>query len=271
MTTATATETSAAPKAERIVLPVNNQPAVFESLLIFKAEATMNEFGQQFDALRQQFGRLQGIAQRRDQALTTGEKDALNKVLEQEARDLDAKDSLFQKVYGFRVVALGNRPIKIQQTHKLHIALSDEELAKAKQEKDFKEEMVSTIEGQKYVHIRTIGGLAYDEFIRNYQVISAKRTNFVNFKAAAEKATGEEKTRIEKFLKDAEAELLKDNELMFKTYGFTLSHNFRLTFEDAKFFVMLVEEEVKRLQASAAAPAEAAKKPAAAPTEKAKN
>lgn len=263
MPTATETPaaTAAAPKAERIILPVNNQPAVFESLLFFKAEATLAEFGQQFDALRQQFMRLQGIAQRRDQALTTGEKDALNKVLEQEARDLDAKDSLFQKVYGFRVVALGNRPVKVQQTRRLLLVVTDEELAKARQEKDFKEENVVTIEGKKHLVASTLGGLALDEFMRNYQVVTNKRTNLVNFKAAADKATGEEKARIEAALKEGEAELTKDNELMAKTYGFSLTRNFAMDFVEAKLFVMLVEEEVQKLQAGAAAEA-AAKKPA---------
>lgn len=268
MTTATETAT---PKAERILLPVNNQPAVFESLLIFKAEATLADFMQKFDVLRQQFMRLQGIAQRREQALTTAEKDALSKVIEQEARDLDAKDAEFQKSYGFRVVALGNRPVKVQQTRRLLLEVTDEELAKARQEKDFKEEHVVTLEGKKHLHIRTIGGLAFDEFVRNYQVITTKRTNFVNAKAAADKATGEEKVRLDNFVKESEADLIKDNEIMHKTYGFSLTRNFGMDFVDAKFFVMLVDEEVQKLSREAAptASAEPAKKPVAA--DKAKN
>lgn len=272
MTTATAAKSPApaAPKAERIALPVNNQPAIFESVLIFNAENTLNEFGQQFDALRQQFARLQGIAQRRDQALTTGEKDALNKVLEQEARDLDAKDSLFQKVYGFRVVGLGNRPVKVLQTRRLLLVVTDDELAKARQEKDFKEESVVEIDGKKHLVASTMFGLALEEFLRNYQTISNKRTNLVNFKAAAEKATGDEKTRLDNFVKEAEAELIKDNELMVKAYGFSLARNFVIDFVDAKLFVMLVDEEIQKLrneQTEAAADTSATKKAA----DKAKN
>lgn len=264
MTTATETAAPATPKAERILLPVNNQPAVFESLLLFQAEQTLGEFIQQFDALRQQFGRLQGIAQRRDQALTTGEKDALSKVLEQEARDLDAKDSLFQKVYGFRVVALGNRPVKIQQTRRLLLAATDEELAKAKQEKDFKPESIVTIEGKPHLVISTMSGLAFDEFLRNYEIIKNKRDSLVNAKAVADKATGDEKARAEAFLKEVEPGVIKDNELMAKTYGFSLTRNFAMDFVEAKFFVMLVEEEVRKLQAgqAPAATEAAAKKPA---------
>lgn len=270
MTTATAESAAAtaAPKAERILLPINNQPAVFESLLFFKAEAGLAEFGQQFDSLRQQFGRLQGIAQRRDQALTTGEKDALNKVLEQEARDLDSKDALFQKVYGFRVVALGNRPVKVLQTRRLLLTVTDDELAKARQEKDFKEENVVTIEGKKHLVASTMSGLALEEFLRNYQVITNKRTNLVNFKAAADKATGEEKTRLDAAVKEGEADLIKDNEIMAKTYGFSLTRNFAMDFIEAKLFVMLVEEEVQKLKNEQAAATEA---PAKKPADKAKN
>ena len=268
MTTATTpAAATAAPKAERIVLPVNNQPAVFESLLFFKAEQTLVEFAQQFELLRQQFARLQGIAQRREQALTTGEKDALSKVLEQEANDLNSKDSLFQKVYGVRVVGLGNRLVKIQQTRRLLIAATDEELAKAKQEKDFKAEDIVTIDGKQHIVVSTMSGLAYDEFTRNYEVVKAKQQNLINAKAAAEKATGEEKARIDAFVKEREADLIKDNELMAKTYRFTLGRNFVLDFIEAKLFVMLTPEEVQKARETQAAEA-SEKKPAA---DKAKN
>lgn len=267
MTTATATAAPAAPKAERILLAVNNQPAVFESLLFITAEQTLAEFGQQFDSLRQQLARLQGIAQRRDQALTTGEKDALGKVLEQEANDLNAKDSLFQKVYGFRVVGLGNRPVKMLQTRRLLLEVTDEELAKAKQEKDFKPENVVVANGKNHLLASTMSGLALEEFLRNYQVITNKRTNLINAKAAAEKATGEDKTRLDNFVKETEAEIIKDNELMAKTYGFSLARNFTMDFVEAKLFVMLTEEEVQKVQGAQAAEA-TAKKPTA---EKSKN
>jgi hypothetical protein len=250
------------PKAERIVLPVNNQPVVFESLLVFRAEKAMADFAQQFDLLRQQIGRLQGIAQRREQALTTGEKDALSKVLEQEVRDLDSKDALFQKVYGFRVAALKNRPVKIQQTRRLLTPASSEELAKAKTAKEFKEEEVVTLEGKTHLILSTMTGLAFDEFMRNAQAITARRDNLAQFKQNLGNVPADQKDKAEAAAKEAEAQLAKDNEAMFKAYGFTLTRDLVLDFIDAKFFVALTQEDVQKAQAAGGAPA-AAKAPEA--------
>jgi hypothetical protein len=250
------------PKAERIVLPVNNQPVVFESLLVFRAEKAMADFAQQFDLLRQQIGRLQGIAQRREQALTTGEKDALSKVLEQEVRDLDSKDALFQKVYGFRVAALKNRPVKIQQTRRLLTPASPEELAKAKAAKEFKEEEVVTLEGKTHLILSTMTGLAFDEFMRNAQAITARRDNLAQFKQNLGNVPADQKDKAEAAAKEAEAQLAKDNEAMFKAYGFTLTRDLVLDFIDAKFFVALTQEDVQKAQAAGGAPA-AAKAPEA--------
>ena len=256
-----AAEAANRPQAERIVLPVNNQPVVFESLLVFRAEKALAEFAQQFDSLRQQIGRLQGIAQRRDQALTTGEKDALSKVLEQEVRDLDSKDALFQKVYGFRVAALQNRPVKVQQTQRLLTPASDEELAKARAAKEFKEEEVVSRDGKPHLVLSTMTGLAFDEFMRNYQVITARRDNLVKFKENIASVPAEQKEKAEAAAKEAEEQLVKENEAMFKAYGFTLTRNLALDFIEAKFFVALTSEEFQKAQGGApAAKAPEAKK-----------
>jgi len=258
----TATEAADRPKAERIVLPVNNQPVVFESLLVFRAEKALADFGQQFDLLRQQVGRLQGLAQRREQALTTGEKDALSKVIEQEVRDLDSKDALFQKVYGFRVAALQNRPVKVQQTRRLLTPATDEELAKARAAKEFKEEEVVTLEGKAHLVLSTMTGLAFDEFWRNAQVMTGRRDNLAQFRQNLANLPADQKEKAEATAKEAEEQLVKDNEAMFKTYGFTLTRNLVVDFIEAKFFVALTQEDVQKAQAAAGA-APAAKAPEA--------
>lgn len=251
------------PKAERIVLPVNNQPVVFESLLVFRAEKAMAEFGQQFDLLRQQVGRLQALAQRRDQALTTGEKDALSKVLEQEVRDLDSKDALFQKVYGFRVAALQNRPVKIQQTRRLLTPATPEEVAKARAAKEFKEEEVVTLDGKTHLVLSTMSGLPFDEFMRNAQIITARRDNLAQFKQNIANVPADQKEKAEAAAKEAEAQLIKDNEAMFKAYGFTLTRDLVIDFIEAKFFVALTQEDIQKAQSAGGDAAPAAKAPEA--------
>ena len=249
------------PKAERAFFPFNGQMALHESLLIFRAAPALQEFAQSFESLGQQFQRLRMIAQRRDQALTTGEKDALSKVLEQEVRDFDGKDALFQKVYGFRAGALfgQNRPFYVHRTFRLLTPVTDEEAAKMKAEKDFKPENLVTVDGKTQLLLSTLGGLAYDDFLRNAQVISGRRDNLVKFRDNLPNLSAEERPKAEAALKEAEESLGKDNEAMLKTFGFTLTRNITLDFVEAKFFVALVQEDLQK--GAGAAPAEAAKAP----------
>lgn len=265
MSTATETPAAAAtdrPKAERAFFPFNGQFALHESLLIFRAAQALQEFGQSLESLAQQFQRLRGIAQRREQALTTGEKDALAKVMEQEVRDFEGKDGLFQKVYGFRAGALfsQNRPFYIHRTFRLLTPVTEEEAAKIKAEKDFKPENLVTVDGKTQLLLSTLGGLAYDDFARNAQAMTNRRDNLVKFRENLPNLTAEERPRAEAALKEAEEALAKDNETMVKTFGFTLGRNLTLDFVEAKFFVALVQEDVSK---AGAAPAEAAKAPEA--------
>lgn len=281
MTTA-ATDTpavapKAAPKAERVVLNVNNQPVLFESLLIISNPQTLVQFRNQFGALEAQVQRIIAINQRIQQALTTAEKDALGKVREQEIRDLDAKDSLFQKVYNFRVAALAGRPTTIiPSAIRLLTPVTDEEISKARADGKLKEEEVVVRGDRKLLSVSTMTGGAIPVFERNVNVVQAKRNNLVQLKSALDRATGDDKAKIEEAFKNAEADLIKDNEEMAKTYGFSLTRNFEAEILEGIFFVALTSEEAQKAvdEAQAAAPAaapaaEAA--PAAKKADKSKN
>lgn len=271
----TATETPAAPKAERAYFPFNGQMALHESLLIFRAGQALQDFWQNFDSLATQFQRIRMIAQRREQALTTAEKDALAKVMEQEVRDFEAKDSLFQKVYNFRcgILLSQNRPFYLHRTFRLLTPVTEEEAGKIKAEKDFKPENLVTIEGKTHLLLSTLGGLAYDDFMRNAQVVTARRDNIFKFRENLPNLSAEDRPKAEAALKEADEALAKDNEAMLKTFGFTLGRNTTLDFVEAKFFVALTQEDLQKAAPAASAPAAeptAAKKPAAA-ADKSKN
>ena len=271
MTTATTPAAASGIKAERIALPSNQGPIIFESLLHINNANSVNEFAQQYSALINQFQRLQGIAQRRDQALTTAEKDALNKVLEAEVRDFDAKDSLFQRVYGFRVAAIATRPVYLSKTARLLLTVTDEELTKARAEKDFKEDTIVTVEGKKHLVSSTMSGTALDEFVRNVEAISQQRNGLIQHKAAVDAATGDDKKTLDDSFKKAEAELIKNNEIMAKTYGFSLTRNFTLETQSGKFFVALTQEEVQKAVSAEQAAASSSTTTEAIAAKKAKN
>jgi hypothetical protein len=252
------------PKPERTYLPFNGQMVLHESLLFFRNGQALKEFLDGFRSLREQFQRVRGLAVRREQALTTGEKDALAKVIEQEAKDFDSKDNLFQKVYGFRSGAIfsQNRPCYIYRTCNLLTQVDNEEIAKIKAEKDFKPESLVERDGKMLHQLATLGGLVFDEFERNLSNITARRDNLAKARENLANIPAEERPKAEANLAEFEANLAKDNELMFKTYRFTLGRNMVLDFIDAKFFVALTKEDVQKAQAAGGAPA-AAKAPEA--------
>ena len=275
MTTATATPAApAAPRAIRAVFPIgNNQQAVFESLLFINNPQTLIEFRNQFGALEGQVNRIININQRIQQALTTAEKDALGKVREQEIRDLEAKDSLFQKVYNFRVAGLAGRPNRILNTAiRLLTPATDEEISKARAaEGGLKEEDVVIRGDRKFIAISTITGDHIPLFERNVNLVQAQRQNLIQLKAAIEQATGEGKAKLEEQFKKDEETLIKNNEEMTKTYGFSLARNFEVEVLQGIFFVALTAEEAQKPlpEAPAAPAAEAPAKKATA--DKAKN
>lgn len=277
MTTATTPAAApAAPKAIRAVFPIgNNQQAVFESLLFINNPQTLIEFRNQFGALEAQVNRIIAINQRIQQALTTAEKDALGKVREQEIRDLEAKDSLFQKVYNFRVAAIAGRPNVIRNTSiRLLTPANDEEISKARAEGGLKEEDVVIRGDRKFIAISTMTGEHIPLFERNVNLVQAQRQNLIQLKTAIEQNTGEAKAKLEEQFKKDEETLLKNNQDMIKTYGFSLTRNFEVEILQGIFFVALTAEEAqKALPEQPAAPAtpapEAAAKKGAA--DKAKN
>jgi len=282
MTTA-ATETPApaaapaAPKAMRAIFNVNNQPVCFESLLIISNPQTLIQFRNQFAALEAQVQRIIGINQRIQQALTTAEKDALAKVREQEVRDLDAKDGLFQKVYNFRVAALAGRPTTIKASAiRLLTPATDEEISKARADGKLKEEDVVIRDDRKLLAVSTMTGEHIALFERNVNLVQAQRQNLIQLKAAADQATGEAKAKLEEQFKKDEETLVKNNEEMIKTYGFSLTRPFEAEILEGIFFVALTSEEAQKAlaeqqaEAAAAAPA-AAEAPAKKAADKSKN
>lgn len=231
------------PKAQRLAM--NNM--IFESLLHIRNPQAIEQFRSQFGSLSTQMRKLQSIDQRIEAALTTPEKDALAKLREQEVRDLQSKDSLFQKVYSFSATGTALRPNFILNTVvRLLTPVTDEELTVARAAKEFNEAEVIIRDNAKFLHVSTLKGPMVQKFDRDVKIIQADREAAIQLKAQADQLEGEEKVKAEEAFKDADKKLIDDNAVMTKTFGFSLTRNYVAEALTAVFFVALTQEEVQR-------------------------
>ena len=148
----------------RVVLTISNQGSLLR-------------FQQELQTLGQHFGRIQQLQQRIQAALTTVERDALTKVTEAEVKDFNEKDAVFVKVWGFSVSAVANRQATFVNTAlRLFAVVTEEEAAKAKADKNFKEEQLVVRGDRRLLQTAEIRGLdlviQFDQFAK---VLQARR------------------------------------------------------------------------------------------------
>jgi ribosomal protein L12E/L44/L45/RPP1/RPP2 len=238
----------------RVVLTISNQ-------------GSLARFQQELQTLGQHFGRIQQLNQRIQSALTTVERDALVKVAEAEVKDFNEKDAVFAKVWGFNIPAVANRQSTFINTAlRLLAVVSEEEAAKARTDKNFKEEQLVIRGDRRLLQTAEIRGLdlvvQFDQFAK---VLQARRDAVVQLNGLLQRATDpEEKTRIQTQL-DQTLELLnKGNKEMVESVGYSITHNYEVEVLEAKFVILLNQDEVNQIQglianaqqqAQAAAPA----------------
>ena len=265
-----ATETTAAP-AEAPKGPVIELIPLGQNLarvvLTISNQGSLARFQQELQTLGQHFGRIQQLNQRIQSALTTVERDALVKVAEAEVKDFNEKDAVFAKVWGFNIPAVANRQSTFINTAlRLLAVVSEEEAAKARTDKNFKEEQLVIRGDRRLLQTAEIRGLdlvvQFDQFAK---VLQARRDAVVQLNGLLQRATDpEEKTRIQTQL-DQTLELLnKGNKEMVESVGYSITHNYEVEVLEAKFVILLNQDEVNQIQglianaqqqAQAAAPA----------------
>jgi ribosomal protein L12E/L44/L45/RPP1/RPP2 len=239
----------------RVVLTISNQ-------------GSLARFQQELQTLGQHFGRIQQLNQRIQSALTTVERDALVKVAEAEVKDFNEKDAVFAKVWGFNIPAVANRQSTFINTAlRLLAVVSEEEAAKARTDKNFKEEQLVIRGDRRLLQTAEIRGLdlvvQFDQFAK---VLQARRDAVVQLNGLLQRATSaEDKTRIQTQL-DQTLELLnKGNKEMVESVGYSITHNYEVEVLEAKFVILLNQDEVNQIQglianaqqqAQAAAPAD---------------
>ena len=269
MTTAESPATAEAPKGPVIeLIPLGNN--LGRVVLTIANPVSLARFQQEYGTLLQQFQRIQQLQARIQSALTTVEREALAKVGESEVKDFNEKDAVFAKVWNFNVPVLANRQTTFINTAlRLFAVVSDEEAAKARAAKDFKEEQLVKRDGKNLLHTADIRGfefvVQFDQFAK---VLQARRDAFVQLTQLLANAKDEEqKKNIQKQLDETRTLLEKGNEEMAKSVGYSITHNYEVEVLESKFVFLRNQEEVNQVsslfanaqQAEAAKSAEAPK------------
>jgi hypothetical protein len=98
------------------------------------------------------------------------------------------------------------------------------------------------------VKVATIEGkAANDEFTRNVQVVQAQRQEIVRMNEAVNAAPeGAERDALKAKLDDAVKKLDADNQLMAKTYGYSILRNYVRVPEKSEVFIVLTPEELEK-------------------------
>ena len=252
-----------APKGPAIeILPLGQNLA--RVVLTISNQASLARFQQELQTLGQHFGRLQQLQQRIQTALTTVERDALTKVAEAELKDFNEKDAVFAKVWGFNIPAIANRQSTFVNTGlRLLAVVSEEELTKARADKNFKEEQVIVRGDRRLLQTAEIRGfplvVQFDQFVK---VLQARRDAFLQLTELLKRAEkDEEKARIQTQLDQTRELLEKGNKEMAESVGYSITHNYEVEVLESKFVILLNQEEVN--QVVAAAQQQAAAAPAA--------
>ena len=254
MSTTEATAAQAeAPKGPVIeLLPLGQNLA--RVVLTISNQASLARFQQELQTLGQHFGRLQQLQQRIQVALTTVERDALTKVAEAELKDFNEKDAVFAKVWGFNVPAIANRQSTFVNTGlRLLAVVSEEELTKARADKNFKEEQIVVRGDRRLLQTAEIRGfdlvVQFDQFAK---VLQARRDAFLQLTELLKRAEkDEEKSRIQTQLDQTRELLEKGNKEMLESVGYSITHNYEVEILESKFVILLNQEEVNQVIAAA--------------------
>ena len=254
-----------APKGPVIeILPLGQNLA--RVVLTISNQASLGRFQQELQTLGQHFGRLQQLQQRIQAALTTVERDALTKVAEAELKDFNEKDAVFAKVWGFNIPAIGNRQATFVNTGlRLLAVVTEEELNKARADKNFNEEQV-VIRGERRL-LQTAEIRGFDlvvQFEQFAKVLQARRDAFLQLTELLKRAEkDEDKTRIQTQLDQTRELLEKGNKEMLESVGYSITHNYEVEILESKFVILLNQEEVNQIMAAAQQQQQAASAPVA--------
>jgi ribosomal protein L12E/L44/L45/RPP1/RPP2 len=149
------------------------------------------------------------------------------------------------------VPAIANRQTTFVNTAlRLFAIVTEEEAAKARAAKDFKDEQLVIRGDRRLLQTAEIRGLdlviQFDQFAK---VLQARRDAFVQLTELLKRATTEEeKSRIQAQLDQTRELLEKGNKEMAESVGYSITHNYEIEVLESKFVFLLNQEEVNQVQ-----------------------
>lgn len=246
-TTMSATAAPAAPAPAKFEF-IDAQGQKYVLVCSVKTVEANRQFQQNVQLVQNQFAEVKRLQQRIEEALTIAEKDALKTKLLEVNKSLEQNNTLMAKTYGFSV--LRQYIAEVGKT-RLYTPVTDKEYDEAKAKPEFKADHYVVNETGKFAHIATIAGVPENNIFRqNVQLVQNQRQRLVQLKAAIDQAgAAADKTKLEEEFKKSEETLIKNNEEMSKTYGFSLTRNYVMEIEESKLFMAVTEEEFAKQKA----------------------
>ena len=112
-----------------------------------------------------------------------------------------------------------------------------------------KQEVTAKMELVKVASLNTID--SNKEFQRNVQLVQQQRALAAELLSKMDTVQDEEvHNKLQTELDGLQQKLNENNELMFKTYGFSLNRNYVLTVEKSHIHMWVTEEESKKISAA---------------------
>ena len=171
-------------------------------------------------------------------------------------KDFNEKDAVFAKVWGFNIPAVANRQSTFINTAlRLFAVVSEEEAAKARADKGFKEEQLVVRGDRRLLQTAEIRGLdlvvQFDQFAK---VLQARRDAFLQLTELLKRTNdAEEKARIQTQLDQTRELLERGNKEMAESVGYSITHNYEVEVLESKFVILLNQDEVNQIQGLVAA------------------
>jgi hypothetical protein len=103
---------------------------------------------------------------------------------------------------------------------------------------------------QKIIRVSTLNSIqANQEFQRNVQIMQNQRQQVIDLNEKLKNSNkADEKAQIQKDLDETLKKLNENNQIMFKTYGFSLTRNYTLVVEKAHVYMFVNDEEAKKFE-----------------------
>ena len=105
-------------------------------------------------------------------------------------------------------------------------------------------------DAQKIIKVCTLNSVeANQEFQNNVQLLRLQRQQLVDLKTRLDTVDkAEEKEEIQKKIDELIKKLSENNEIMFKTYGFSLNRNYTMVIEKSHIYMMVTDAEAKQFE-----------------------